>query len=504
MLSRKSFLTFINNIVAYTTGYVGLFFIARFMTNSRYNYGMVSFAIWFVGLFSFISTVFDGAHVKRISEGQDEGECMGTYISLKTAATIVMVAVIFIGLMFWKYVLGRGFQSPMHETVLYIILIFFVIKQAGRIGVQTFVGKSMIAKAELLKFMDQTVPTIFIIFIVLTRGQAVELASTYLAGGLLMSLLAIFLLKDIKIKKPNLKMIKSYWTFGLPSFISSWVSKLGNRVDGVLVQLFWGSTNVANYAAGNRMAGIITGVSMAVSQVMFPTISKHHANMDWDKIREVVKKSSRYLSLFISPVVIFLLFFPSDVIHIMLSDSWLPAVPIIRILSINAFFMVYSTPFRNIFGGINKPKLGAKISIFGNTINVALNILLIPDSLFGIPLAGLKEVGAAIATLTAGLIITFSSFIISKREVGVFPNHKVIIHILTAVTAGLIILILKTNVQPIDRFYHLIGYSALLLGVYLGILYLIDEFTKSDWIFIWDTIDIRQMWKYIKEELTGK
>ncbi len=504
MLSRKSFLTFVNNLVAYSTGYVGLFFIARFMTNSRYYYGMVSFAVWFVGLFAFISTVFDGAHVKRISEGRDEGECMGTYISLKTAATIVMVAVVFIGLLFWTQVLDRGFQSPLHETIIYIILLFFVIKQAGKVGVQTFVGKGMIAKAELLKFMDQTVPTIFIIFIVFTGGQAVELAFTYVAGALLMALLAVFLLKDIRIKKPNLKTIKSYWTFGLPSFMSSWVSNLGNKVDGVLIQLFWGSTNVTNYATGVKMAGIITGISMAVSQVMFPTISKHHANLDWNKIQEVVKKSSRYLSLFVSPVIVFILFFPTDMIHIMLKDSWLPAVPVVRILSINAFFMVYSTPFRNIFGGINKPKLGAKISIFGNTINVILNILLIPSSIFGVPLFGLKEVGAALATLTAGLIITFSSFIISKREADVFPNHKVVLHILAALIAGLTATILKIQVQPIVRFYHLIGYSLLVLGIYLGILYLINEFKKSDWDFIWDTIDIKQMWKYIKEELTGK
>ena len=504
MLSRKSFLIFVNNIVAYTTGYVGLFFIARFMTNGQYNYGVVAFAISFVGIFGFITSIFDSAHVKRISEGKDEDRCLGTYISLKTVVTIALIAVVFISLFFWKNILDRGFQSPLHETIIYIALLFFTIKQIGRIGVQTFVGKGMIAKAELLKFMDQSVPTIFIIFFALTGGEAIELASTYLIGGLLMAILAIFLLKDFKIKKPDMKTIRSYWTFGLPSFVSSWVGQLGNKVDGVLVQLFWGSTNVANYAAGTKMAGIITGISIAVSQVMFPTISKHHAELDWKKIKEVVQKSSRYLSLFTSPVIIFILFFPGDMIHILLKDSWLPAVPVVRILSINAFFIVYSTPFRNIFGGINKPKLGAKISVFGNTINVALNIILIPDSLFGVPLFGLKEVGAALATLTAGLIITFSSFIISKREADVFPNHKVILHILAAIVAGLTAFILKVQFQPVIRFYHLIGYSLLLLGIYLAILYLIREFTKDDWNFIWDTIDVKQMWKYIKEELTGK
>jgi len=299
-------------------------------------------------------------------------------------------------------------------------------------------------------------------------------------------------------------MVKSYWTFGLPSVITRFIGKLGNNVDIFLVKLFWSATNVGIYASGYRFAMIISGLSMAVSNVLFPEISKSHSNLDWERIKLMIKKSSRYISLFVSPVIVFMILFPREIIHIMLQDQFLPAAPVVRILGLNAFFLVYTTPFRNLFGGINKPKLTAKISVFGNIINVCLNFLLIPDSLFGIPLAGLKEVGAALATLTAGIIISGFSLFIANRESGVTPSYGTVLHILAAINSGLIIYFVNSSIEPITRYYHLIGYSFGLLLIYLVILYLLGEFTKKDWNFIMNTIHPGEMLKYIKDELTGK
>jgi len=505
MLGRKSFLVTVNHIVQYFTGWLGLFFIARFMANPDFNYGIVQFALGLVTMFAFLSSFFDGAHVKRISGGEIEDErCMGTFIGLKTLATIITVAVIFGGLTIWKYVLGRGFESPTHETVVYIILGFFLLKSVASIATQTFRAKMEIAKKELLGFMDQSVPTIFIIYVALTGGEAIELALTYVAGGVLMLLLALFYLKDIKIKKPNMESIKSYWDFALPGFFSKLVSQFGNKVDIVMIQLFWGSSNVGFYAAGRSLAMIVSGMIAGIGLLIFPTISRYHAKGDWDSLQKAVTGASRYTTLFISPVIIFLLLFPEEIISIMISNTFLPASPIVRILAINSFFILYSQPFRQIFSGTNRPGLGAKISIAGNLVNVALNIILIPDSLFNIPLLGLKEVGAALATLTAGLIITITSMLVSKRIVDWTFSPSVLYHIIAATASGTILYILESQLIPITRFYHLFIYGTLMVAIYTTILYLAGEFTKKDWDYIMESINPKELWNYIKEELTGK
>jgi len=211
MIGRKSFLVYFNQIFGAVTGVIGMFFIARFMTDPAYNYGIVTFALGFAGLFSFVGTVFNGAHVKRVSEGQDEGTCMGTYISLKTISVTIMLISAFGGILFWKHILGRGFQSPTHESVLYIILILITIKSMTGIGTNTFVGRREIVKLEIVKFMDHNIPFVFIILVSITGGQAVQLAYAYFTGGLLMALAALHFLKPIPVKRPTWAMAKSYW-----------------------------------------------------------------------------------------------------------------------------------------------------------------------------------------------------------------------------------------------------------------------------------------------------
>jgi len=504
MLGRKTFLVTVNRFVEYLTGWLGLFFIARFMANPDFNYGVVQFAIGLISMFGFIGGFFDSAHVKRYSGGEIEKDrCMGTFITLKSLAVFVMAVSLIGGLLFWQYVLGMGFQTPTHLTAVYIILGFFLLKSIGQIASQTFRARREMAKRELLALMDRSMPTIFIIYVAYTGGQAIELALTYVAGGAMMALLAIFYLKNINVRRPTMESIKSYWNFALPGFFSKIVGKLGNRLDIVMVQLFWSSSNVGFYAAGRQLAMIVNGLVAGVSTLIFPTISEYHANGDWEALRKAVEGAARYTSLVILPVIVFLILFPKEIISIMISDAFLDAAPVVRILAINSFFLLYFKPFRYVIGGTNRPELSAKISIAGNIANVALNVILIPDSLFGFPLFGLKEVGAAIATLTAMISISLAKMAVSKRIADVSFTWGTLYHIGAAILSGLILYAWQWQVMPITRFYHLFIYGGAMIGIYTAILYLVGEFTKEEWNYIMESINPKKMAKYIKDELTG-
>jgi hypothetical protein len=56
----------------------------------------------------------------------------------------------------------------------------------------------------------------------------------------------------------------------------------------------------------------------------------------------------------------------------------------------------------------------------------------------------------------------------------------------------------------IARWYHLLGFALFGLGIYIGVLYLLREFTKEDLHFFLDVLNIKKMFRYIKEEMKGK
>ncbi len=503
MIHRKTFLVYANRLVSAVTGAIGMFFIARFMENSTYNYGVVMFAFSFVSVFTMIASFFDGSHKKRLSGKEDEGECMGTFITLNTLSTGIMVLLVFGALWSWQNILGRGFQSQLHRDVIYIMLLFFGIRSLCSIAQTTVTAKKEIAKREVLVFVDNSVPTIFIIYVALSGGGAIELALTYVVGALLTALLGVFFLIDVEVKKPNWHLARRYWDFSWPTFTNKVFAKLGNRVDMVLVQLFWSSVNVGYYAAARRLSMITTGIAGAIGTVLFPTISNLHADGNIDQIKRTVKGAMRYISMFSLPVIAFMIFFPGRIIHIILSDDFLPAVPVVRILAFQGFIVSFFRPINNTIPGMDRPKLLMKVGVTANAINIALNIILIPDSIFMVPLLGLKEIGAATATLTAAIISSLLGYYYVDKMIGIKIPRGTLYHIVSASSTGFLLYNLHRYVLPIERFYHLGGYGLAMLGIYTGILYLLGEFTKEDWDYIMETIDPKEMWYYIRDELTG-
>ena len=55
----------------------------------------------------------------------------------------------------------------------------------------------------------------------------------------------------------------------------------------------------------------------------------------------------------------------------------------------------------------------------------------------------------------------------------------------------------------IARWYHLLGISLVGLFIYFAILFVLKEFKKEDFDLFIDTLNIKKMLRYIKEELMG-
>jgi O-antigen/teichoic acid export membrane protein len=80
-----------------------------------WEYGVVGFAYGLVSLFLFLGDLgFGAAHVKRISEGKDFGKCVGTFAATKLIITGIFASGTILSIAVWQFVLGRGFESPLH------------------------------------------------------------------------------------------------------------------------------------------------------------------------------------------------------------------------------------------------------------------------------------------------------------------------------------------------------------------------------------------------------
>lgn len=533
MLARKSLLIVGSQFFIRFIGWIGLLVLAKLWGGfAPEALGIIGFAMSFLAVFNVIGDLgFNSAHVKRVSEGKDLGTCIGTYIAIKIILICLMLIVIFSAIFIWKNVLHESFADATTESVVYVFIVYYIFFNLAQIAVFTFQAKREIAKRQITGIFENIVKIPLEIFVAFAgvsiasisisprvnwpfflqpiqrfiASHAVgSLAMSYVFGMMATFFVGMWFLRSYPIKKPSLEMIKSYLLFALPIMLISIIGIISVNIDKVMIGYFWTSTEVGYYFSVQQILGIVLIISSAVGIVLFPTLSEHHSNKDFEKIKETTHLVERYISMIIIPQMVVIIVFVKPVINIMLSDAFLPASSVLITLTIFAFITSLNMPYSSLIGGIDKPGVTAKIGVAICVINITLNYLLIPQKGLLAPFGINGPTGAAVATVSSNLTGFFALRIAAKKLTGIKLLQT---HIPRHVVAGLImagILYYTGSFFSVFRWYHLLSLSLVGLGIYIFILFLMKEFKKEDLTFFLDLLHPKKMFNYVTSELKDK
>jgi len=489
------------NLLDGLLAYVALYFISRDMGPEAY--GIIGFAIGFVGLFTILTDLgFNPAHMKRVSEEKDIGTCIGTYLVSKLIFVFILIFVIIGVVGIWKIILGRGFESSTHELAIYIILCYYAVNSIGTFFYYTYMATKKIAKAQIPLVIGTITRTISIIIVALSGFDALALAWAYVLGEIIFLFVSVLLFRGLPIKRPTKECFRNYYVFAMPLILVGISYTIIVNADKVIIQLFWTSEEVGYYFASFRIVQFLLVAAAAVGTLLLPTISGYHSKQDTESIKKTVFLSERYISMLIFPIVIGMVVLAEPTVRILLSSSFYPAVPILMVLPFFVIFEALTQPYLYELIGMNKPNLARNRILIIMVFTILLNIILIPKDIgsLGLKLFGLGAIGASIA-MVVGYIAGFIYCRYAAWKLAKNPfNPRIFFHLFSAVIMGIILYVLLTFV-PIDRWYVLLGYSLLGLGIYLCILRLFKEFTRKDFDFVLDLLNIKKMWNYIRDEI---
>jgi len=540
MLSRKSSLIVTVNILSAFISWIGLVVIVRLWGGfAPTAVGIIGFGLAFVGMFNVIADLgFSAAHVKRISEGKDLGECIGTYATIKILLIVIMAALVIGGIAIWKYALHNEFFDATKESVIYVFILYYIFSNLALIALQTFVGRKEIAKREFSRAFEPFVRVPLMIFVAfagvtgiamiapelgidvispvtwptfllpiqkfVATHAVVALAMCYAIGFGAVFLVATWLLRKYPIKRYNKEMAKSYLVFALPVMLLSVTSIIAANVDKVMLGYFWTFKEVGYYFSVQRITSLLLAVPAAVGTVLFPTISEYHARENLKGIKEVTHLAERYISMVAIPLITIVIIFPKPIINIVLSSAFLPAASTLVMLTVYVFVFSLTWPYISLITGINRPDIAAKIGVSICVANIWLNYLFIPEWGLLSPLGITGPVGAATATVLSQLVGFVGLRVAAMRLTGIkVMQTNTPRHIAAGVVMGIVLYYLNSLV-PLVRWYHLIGFALVGVAVYVGVLFIIREFKKRDLKFFLDLAQPMGMLEYIRSELKGK
>ncbi|HIA37410.1 MAG TPA: hypothetical protein EYN89_11945, partial [Flavobacteriales bacterium] len=292
--------------------------------------------------------------------------------------------------------------------------------------------------------------------------------------------------------------IRNYAAFAFPVMFIAFVGVYSKSIDKIMLQYFLGSYEVGVYAIPERMTRFLLIIPATISAMIFAVFAGLHMQKDNRRIEAITNKSVRYISMFLLPTIIFLYIFSESVFTFLFGMDAIASINAARILLVacyvNSLRLVYTSQI--VSGGYLKTGLFLNLQIL--VTNTVLNLIFIPEEIWGYTMLGLGVEGAALTYLLSLLLNT----IIMLYSIKIITNTSLFVNLWKHFLSGFIVAFLFMNLGTYLQEFPLILFSPFLVfGLYLLIIYFLGEIKRSDVDFFADLLNFKAMSKYIRDEL---
>lgn len=458
--------------------------------------GTVAFGTAYVSLLVFIADLgISTAHMKLLSEGEDEEKCNSTFAALKIMTTLLFVVGVLGFYVTQKYIFGKEFESQIHEYVIFISLVTVSLQQLIFIPKTTFMAKTEQAKVDIPDLLAGFLQHPLRIAVVLMGFGAIALSFANMAAVLVTIPIYIYLTRNFSFKGFDKKLAWRYLKISLPVILIGMSTSMVHQVDKVLLQFFTSSEQVGYYTAGYKVGGFILLIGKSVGLLFFPLFSRAVAEGNRQYIHDKIYKFERFSFLFLLPAVLLLTIFSRTIVLTLLGDQYMPSVYIMQIVTVALFINVLNMPYGSVIEGLGKFKLSAIL----NTVNLAFFACMIV--LFLHPqLVNTGAAGVANAVLLTNIFLGILYRYYASRN---FPNlsHQLTFRFIPFGVISFYLFYLAYENLFYDDLLLKIAFVPVYLVLNYAALSLLGWIKKSDWEDLLSIVDFKSMKNYIVNEM---
>ncbi|MEM5947459.1 flippase [Spirochaetia bacterium 38H-sp] len=358
--------------------FVGLFvgaWVARYLGPDQY--GLLSYAQSFVGLFTAIATLgLDGIVVREIVKyPEKENEILGTAFVLKLIGAITTFIILYIAIHFTS--------NNEYTNILIFIIASAAIFQAFNVIDMYFQAKVMGKYAVIANTFSLFISSALKIILILMRAPLVAFALVVIFDSLILASGYVYCYLKVR-KKFFIKQIK--FEFGLAKellkdskflFFSSMVLMIQARIDQVMLKSFLGNEEVGYYSVAMRLIESFGFLPMVLKNSLYPAVQNAKA------ISEQIYKS-RLLNLYRMSFFLFLIIaipifsFSENIVVILFGQEYQPAGILLSLMVIRLFFANMGVGRGHFILSENLLYFSFITMVIGTTTNIVLNYLWIP------------------------------------------------------------------------------------------------------------------------------
>lgn len=358
------------------------------------NFGLLSYVQSIIAIVVvFVTLGLDGIVLREIvKKDTNKNSILTTSFFMSFMASLFIILTI--------YLIKEFVLDSSQKWVLLVVLSFSLVFESTKILDVYFQEKVLSKYTVFAGLLPLLVGSVLKVTLILGEYELIYFVMVVVVEKSIYSIAIIYFYriieKGIELNFDSEKakyMLSNSW----PLILSTLSYIVYTRTDQIMLQELMGSNEVGIYAAAVKLYGmpfILTGI---ISSTFIPLLYKKY-NENRDEFFALTLKILSYTTLVAYIIVAFFLLFSNDIVAMLFGEEYIESATVLMILSIVIIIHFNSFLRSSFLILINKQKLFFYLSVGFALLNIALNLVLIPE---------LGLIGAAIATLIVRLSTIF-------------------------------------------------------------------------------------------------
>lgn len=297
---------------------------------------------------------------------------------------------------------------------------------------------------------------ILLIFIGLKEGAVIF---SYFLGIFITFILSYYVCKyKIKglFKRDNLSQKdknrerKKLLHYSFPLLVSGVIYGLIIGIDSYVISYFKSVAQTGIYNSAVPIVSLMSILPGVFITLFFPLINKEYSRENFSLIKKLSEQVGKWIFFSVFPIFILIILFPEMILNILFGKDYLGAVNVLKILAIGGLFSCIFSISGQLILVKGKSKLVLLNLTLGVILNLILDIFLVPmpkifflDNSLGIN-------GAAIATMTSKIFLSFLVMFQAKYYFSIIPIGKQLIKFVFLSVIPLVLILCIKELIVID------------------------------------------------------
>lgn len=338
-------------------------------------FGIFSFALAFVGLFQILPD-FGIGYANTIEVARDKTK-VKNYFSYSLGLQIFLSFLTFAAIVITINITEK---DPNTRVIVYILSIAMLLK-AFKTTFRWIFKSLENFSFEALTLTIERFLTLSLCFLVLYMGKGL-LNFTYAFTisrivDITITIIIISYTCFTPIPKINYALWLDFIKRGFPFVIVGSMITIFFQIDAVMLSFMRTPEEVGWYSASYKIIEMLTAIPRIIAYALLPTLSLLHITSK-SHVTKLYHKASKYLIMAALPICAYTLFRSNDIIRVIFGNNYEKSIVSLQVLIISILFMFQSNLGETVLASINRWKLVVYSAGISVTINIILNLILIP------------------------------------------------------------------------------------------------------------------------------